>query len=70
MITKIYEVTCDYCLTAIYHGLGSKQATIQQMLNIVAEDCMIIYKGRHFCNEKCKNKWLENGKKDISGDRT
>lgn len=70
MITKVYEITCDYCSAAIYHGLGSRQAAIQQALNIVTKDPIVIYKGRHFCNEQCKNKWLENGKKDILGNRT
>lgn len=67
MITRVYEITCDYCLAAIYHGLGSKQLVLQQMLRL--SDPGILYKGHHFCDQQCLDSWLESGKKNILGEK-
>lgn len=61
MIQKVYEVTCDYCLTAIWHGICSKSYTIAQ----VKENYGFVKGQHHFCDKECYNKWLQNGKLDI-----
>lgn len=68
MITKFYEITCDYCGSAIYHGLGSAKSTLQVALNL--KEPIIVYKGRHFCDEHCKEHWLQNGKVNVMGEKT
>ena len=68
MITRIYEITCDYCCAAIYHGLGSKHLAIQQMLN--CKNPGVLYKGRHFCDNECLENWKRSKHHDILGNKT
>lgn len=63
MITKVYEVTCDYCCTAIVHDLGTLKTAKKRLLSVGG-----FYKGgHHFCDKDCYKKWLENNKRDIIG---
>lgn len=64
MIQKYYEVICDYCLTAIWHGISTKKITLQEVKNnhgfIIGE--------HHFCNKECYHNWLNNNKQDFTKD--
>jgi YHS domain-containing protein len=53
VIQKIYEIVCDYCWAAIDHVFTMKEAKKKAM--------KYSYKGRHFCNETCKRKYLKGG---------
>ena len=66
MIQKYYEVICDYCLAAIWHGMGSKELTLQQ----VKDEYGYIVGKHHFCDKECYENWLKNNKKDIIGQST
>lgn len=50
MITKVYEVTCDYCGVGLNHYIG-KKPTKKELENdgfVTTQSCV-------FCNERCKN---------------
>ncbi|MBE3142913.1 MAG: hypothetical protein IMZ61_03200 [Planctomycetes bacterium] len=52
-IQKYYEIACDYCHSAITHSIaGSKKDAVQEMI----EDGGVLYKGKHYCSNKCKSK--------------
>ena len=61
MITKWYEITCDYCCSVITHEFGSIKIAEQMLI----ERGGFVKGKHHFCNENCYNKWLENGKKNV-----
>lgn len=52
MITKWYEVTCDWCGGAINHYIDKKPS--KKMLK--DEGC-ILHKDKIFCTEQCYNNY-------------
>ncbi len=56
MITKLYEVSCDYCGTCINHYIGNKP-TNKELIN----DGFVVINDKCFCNKECsqnyKNKY-------------
>lgn len=61
MITRWYEIICDYCEAAIAHELGSVK-NAEYML----EKRGGLKKGKHhFCDETCYQAWLANNRKSV-----
>lgn len=52
MITKIYEVTCDYCGTCLNHYIGKKPTMIE-----LRDDGFVVTATKVFCNERCWGDW-------------
>lgn len=52
MITKVYEVTCDYCGTGLNHYMG-KKPTMEELRN----DGFVTTATKVFCNERCQGDW-------------
>ena len=52
MITKIYEVSCDNCLTVINHYMGNRP-TIDEM----RKDGAILKGNKQLCCKKCCDKY-------------
>ena len=50
MITKWYEVTCDYCGSVLNHYIDIKPDN-KELIN----DGFICRNGKHYCSCKCYN---------------
>lgn len=56
MIMKWYEITCDYCGTAVNH-LPYRPSNDE-----LEKDGIIIRRGKHFCCNQCYILWRNGGK--------
>ena len=57
MLTKIYEVTCDYCGEGINHFLEiTKEQTMQ-----ICKERYFVKNGKVFCDEECYKRYCEEG---------
>lgn len=55
MITKLYEVTCDFCGTCMNHYIGKKPNNDE-----LIKDGFAVAKTKQFCSEKCHSDWMHN----------
>lgn len=61
MITKVYEVTCDYCGWAINHYMGNKPTADE-----LKRDGFVVMGGMVFCSEQCRNDWRNQRRRPPS----
>lgn len=52
MITKLYEVSCDYCGVTLKHYIGRKP-TMDELRN----DGFAVTATKVFCDERCLGDW-------------
>ena len=51
-LTKLYEVTCDYCGTCLNHYIGNKPSMME-----LRKDGFVATRTRVFCNRRCLESW-------------